>query len=149
MGVVTWERAVEVAQAMAATNDRVCVLQVDIPTREFLVERTTVEGRLGQVDALLRPMGYKVKKVSILGGLTEQWRWEPPEAPRPCTGAAVATEDEIAPYLTAAMYNTATPLQRLQQAARYHDMKAVQVRTTDLQWLLDRWLAVCAVTKES
>lgn len=148
MGFANWEKAVEAAQAMAASGER-DVLQVDIPTREFLAERTTVEGRLGQVDALLRPLGYKVKKVSIHGGLTEQWRWEPPQVPFPCSGAAVATEDEIAPYLTAAMYNTATPLQRLQQAATYRDMRAVQVRTTDLQWLLDKWLAVCEVTKGS
>jgi hypothetical protein len=148
MGFANWEKAVGAAQAMAASGER-DVLQVDIPTRDFLAERTTVEGRLGQVDALLRPLGYKVKKVSIHGGLTEQWRWEPPQVPFPCSGAAVATEDEIAPYLTAAMYNTATPLQRLQQAATYRDMRAVQVRTTDLQWLLDKWLAVCEVTKGS
>lgn len=149
MGFASWDKAVEAAQAMAADGDRKQVLQVDVPMREFLAERTTVEGRLGQVDALLRPLGYKVKKVSIHGGLTEQWRWEPPQEPFPCSGAAVATKDEIAPYLTAAMYNTATPLQRLQQAVTYRDMRAVQVRTTDLQWLLDKWLTVCAVTKES
>jgi hypothetical protein len=78
MGAVGWVNSVELAQAMAAGDDHTMPLQVDVPARDFLIHRDTVEGRLGQVDALLRPLGYTVKKVSVGGGLTEQFLWEPP-----------------------------------------------------------------------
>ena len=126
---VTWTTVVGILEKLPVWP---ATVMVRVGKRDEVGQAQAVQIQLSKVANEAHARGYVLTTRQSQGGFHTVYEWCKAEAP----------------LNTTALYNTATPLQRLQHAATYNDLQAVQVRTTDLQWLLDRWQQVCTATKD-
>lgn len=158
MGAVGWINSVELAQAIATADDKPKEFRVEVTARDALVMRDTVEGRLGQVDALLKPLGYTLKSCAGQGGFATVYVWQVPhDVPIKFTeyqwkdidlrlmdmpwarGFCARVERDM--QRQQEIFRTArTPMRVLEAISGGCDSDGcVKVHLDDLTWLYDQW----------